>query len=109
MINRDAVQAPQQRAHEQQPNSPAQQWPPPQAQQNKQQGSPQQAEQEQHHQGQQQELRDYLSWQELHRAAQIAAWSGLCYQLPEDLQARIDQQHMQLSLLAQGRNEYTAW
>lgn len=50
-----------------------------------------------------------LSWQELHRAAQIAAWSGLCYQLPQELQARIDQQHAQLTLVAHGRNQYTSW
>lgn len=61
-------------------------------------------------QGQQQQAtRNYLNWQQLHRAAQIAAWSGLCYHTPDNLQATIDQRHLPLTLLAQGRNEYTAW
>jgi hypothetical protein len=51
-----------------------------------------------------------LGWQELHRAAQIAAWSGLCYLMPGELPAAIEQQHKgNLTLLASGRNEYTAW
>jgi hypothetical protein len=59
---------------------------------------------------QQQSLsRQQLSWQDLHRAAQIAAWSGLCYLLPEELQSTISKQHKGLTLVASGRNGYTAW
>eukprot|EP00879_Flechtneria_rotunda_P033411 GHRR01037000.1.p1 GENE.GHRR01037000.1~~GHRR01037000.1.p1 ORF type:complete len:374 (+),score=141.80 GHRR01037000.1:316-1437(+) len=53
-------------------------------------------------------VKQALPWQHLHRAAQIAAWSGLCYQLPPDLETSIQQQP-HLNLVAYGRNEYTAW
>lgn len=53
--------------------------------------------------------RQQLSWQELHRAAQIAAWSGLAYLLPDELGATIRAQHQGLTLVASGRNGYTAW
>jgi hypothetical protein len=71
-------------------------------------------QQEQRDQQQQQQQllsvqKQALSWQELHRAAQIAAWSGLCYVMPDELQARIQQQHAQLTLVAHGRNAFTGW
>jgi uncharacterized protein involved in propanediol utilization len=72
----------------------------------------QQREQQQQQQQQQQVStmqKQALRWQELHRAAQIAAWSGLCYVLPDELQARIQQQHAQLTLVAHGRNAFTGW
>jgi hypothetical protein len=85
-------------------------------QQSDQPGRPQQQslQQEQRDQQQQQQQvstmqKQALSWQELHRAAQIAAWSGLCYVLPYELEARIQQQHAQLTLVAQGRNAFTGW
>jgi hypothetical protein len=65
-----------------------------------------QAVKQQQHQGLD---KQQLSWQELHRAAQIAAWSGLCYLLPDELQAAIQQQHKGLNLVAAGRNGYTSW
>jgi hypothetical protein len=61
------------------------------------------------HQQQQSLDKQQLSWQDLHRAAQIAAWSGLCYLLPDELQAAIQQQHKGLNLVAAGRNGYTSW
>jgi uncharacterized protein involved in propanediol utilization len=73
----------------------------------------QQQEQQREQQQQQQQVstmqKQALRWQELHRAAQIAAWSGLCYVLPDELQARIQQQHAQLTLVAHGRNAFTGW
>jgi hypothetical protein len=61
-------------------------------------------------QQQQQQQQQAGGWAELHRAAQIAAWSGLCYLTAAELPAAIQQQHGgSLTLLASGRNEYTAW
>ncbi|WIA13252.1 hypothetical protein OEZ85_006841 [Tetradesmus obliquus] len=75
-----------------------------------QQQAQQQAQQQQQQQQQVSTMqKQALSWQELHRAAQIAAWSGLCYVMPDELQARIQQQHAQLTLVAHGRNAFTGW
>ncbi len=56
-----------------------------------------------------QEARPRLpGWAALHRAHQLARWSGLCYTIPwDELPARL--QAERLRLVAHGRNGYTAW
>ncbi len=59
-------------------------------------------------QQQQQQQRQQLDWLAQHRAATIAAWSGLCYlQDVSELEARLAARGM--SLVASGRNDFTSW